>query len=72
MDRLKVYNHEIKDKFEFCQVVSEFNHELSQAIGEKPVARWAKERENLQTVNIQRVLSYSIENDEIIRKVSNV
>lgn len=58
MNRLKVYNHELSDKFEFCQIVSEFKHELnneiSQVIAEKLVALREKERENLQTVNIQR------------------
>ncbi|HAP8785506.1 TPA: IS21 family transposase [Enterococcus faecium] len=74
MDRLKVYNYEIKDKLDFCQIVSEFmnelNHEKSQAIQEKPFARWANEQLKLKSFNSQRLLAYSIEQNEIIRKVS--
>lgn len=60
MDRLKVYNYEIKDKLDFCQIVSEFmndlNHEKYQAIKEKPVARWANEQLKLKSFNSQRYL----------------
>jgi transposase len=73
-NRLLVYNYEVKDKFEFCSIVSQFtdelNKEISQAIHEAPVARWAKEKQNLQKIDLKRLIAYSAQENEIIRKVS--
>lgn len=75
MDRLKVYNYELDDKFEFCSEVTilmdQLNYEeISQATHERPVDRWSIEKPKLKPYDYEQLSSYCAEDQLILRKVS--
>lgn len=75
MDRLKVYNYELDDKFEFCSEVTllmdQLNYEeISQATYERPVDRWSIEKPKLKPYDYEQLSSYCAEDQLILRKVS--
>lgn len=75
MERLKVYNYELDDKFEFCSeatiLMDQLNYEeISQATYERPVDRWSIEKPKLKEVDLNQLLSYSVDEKMAMRKVS--
>ncbi|MGV2224525.1 IS21 family transposase (plasmid) [Enterococcus faecalis] len=75
MERLKVYNYELDDKFEFCSeatiLMDQLNYEeISQATYERPVDRWSIEKPKLKEVDLDQLLSYSVDEKMAMRKVS--
>jgi len=73
MNRLRVYNNEFEDYDELAEIVrslnEEINNEISQAILEKPMERFQKEKEYLNPLPNQDILDHFLTND-IVRKVS--
>lgn len=73
MNRLRVYNNEFEDYDELAELVrnlnEEVNNEISQAILEKPIERFQKEKEYLNPLPNQDILEHFLTND-IVRHVS--
>lgn len=73
MNRLRVYNDEFEDYDELAEIVrtlnEDINNEVSQAILEKPIKRFQKEKEYLNPLPNQDILDHFTTN-EIVRHVS--
>lgn len=74
-ERLKVYNYELHDKFEFCSeatlLMDQLNYEeISQATYERPVDRGSIEKPKLKEFDFEQLSSYCTDEKMIMRKVS--